>query len=253
MRLPDPRSRIATALIIVLAAEALVIQIGTDRPALGVFGVALLAVPGFVVSQAVGPRPLGWPQVLLTTLGTSLVLAVLTGVIVALLPVGLEASSVAAAQLAALALGAAIWLWRQARGARRPAPSPIHVRRGSLLLVGLGLALGTGGFVVASRAAQTQASVGFVQFWSVARTTGDDDALGIRNETGLALDCQVAIDRPDQPRYDLHIGAIDDGQTWLGPLPRAEGTDARPWQLSLHCAASGGSTFDRRLSIDPPT
>jgi len=252
MSLPDPRSRIASALIILLAVEVLAIQMVTNRPALGIVGLAFLAVPGFVISQAVGPRPLGWPQVLLTTLGMSIVLAVLIGIIVALSPHGLDASSVARVELVALVWAATIWLWRQVRGERSSVHAPLRVDHGSLLLIGLGLALACGGFLVASRAAQAQSYTGFVQFWSVPRGTGVDEILGVRNETGVALDCQVAIDRPDQPAYDWHIGAIDNGQDWLRPLPRIGATATGPWRISLRCAAPNGSTFDRRLSIDPP-
>lgn len=239
-------------LIILLALGALAVQLVTDHPALGVVGLTLLAAPGFVISQALGPRRLGWPQVLLTTLGTSLALAVLAGIIVAISPHGLDASSVAAVELVALSAAATMWLWRLMRREVNWAPPRIRVGPGSLLLVVLGLALGSAGFVVATRAAQTQVNAGFVQFWSVPPRTGADELLGVRNATGLALDCQVAIDRPDQPEYDWHIGAIDNGQAWLGQLPRYEVTDKRPWQISLHCAAGDGSTFDRRLSIDPP-
>jgi hypothetical protein len=255
MALPNPRSRIATTLIILLALGALVVQLVADDPALGVVGLILLAVPGFAITQALGPRPRSWPQVLLTTLGTSLVLAVLTGVIVAISPYGLDASSVAAVELLALSAAATIWLWRRMRGEMREvnrARPRIRVGPGSLLLVVLGLALGSTGFVVATRAAQDQTYPGFVQFWSVPPRTGAAELLGVRNATGLTLDCQVAINRPDQPEYDWHIGAIDNGRTWLGQLPRTEVTDSRPWQISLHCAAPDGSTFDRRLSLDPP-
>jgi hypothetical protein len=256
MALPDPRSRIATTLIILLALGALAVQLVADQPALGVVSLILLAVPGFAITQALGPRPPSWPQVLLTTLGASLVLAVLTGIIAAMSAHGLDASSVAAVELVALSAAATIRLWRLMRGQMRSemnwARPRIGVRSGSLLLVVLGLALGSAGFVVATRAAQDQTYPGFVQFWSVLPRTGADELLGVQNVTGLALDCQVTINRPDQPVYDWDIGAVGNGQTWLGQLPRTEVTDTRPWQISLHCAAPDGSAFDRRLSIDPP-
>ena len=282
MALPDPRSRVATTLIILLALGAVAVQLVTDQPPLGVVSLILLPVHGFVITQALGPRPLSWPQVLLTTLGTSLVLAVLAGIIAAISAHGLDASSVAGVELVALLGAAIIWLWRLRRGelnlARRklgdqrryehavflgshgqpdlsapPSRRPrIRVRTGSLLLVVLGLGLGSAGFVVATRAAQDQIYPGFVQFWSVPPRAGAEELLGVRNVTGLALDCQVAIDRPNQPEYDWHIGAIDTGQAWLGQLPRTAVPDTGPWQISLHCAAPNGSTFDRRLSIDPP-
>lgn len=252
MALPDPRGRIETTVIIGFGFGALAFQLVTDHPPLGVVSLILLVVPGFAMSQAFAPRPLSWPQALLTTLGASLVLAVLTGIIAALSAHGLDASSVAAVELVTLSVAAIGWLWRLRLGRANWAPRVATVGPGSLLLVVLGLALGSAGFVVATRGAQDATYPGFVQFWSVPPGTGADALLGVRNATGLALDCQVAINRPDQPEYDWHIGAIDNGQAWLGQLPRTEVTDTGPFQISLHCAAPDGSTFDRRLSIDPP-
>jgi hypothetical protein len=253
MRFPDPRSRIAILLIILVSVGALMVQLITNRPAIGPAGLVLLAVPGFVISQAIAPRLVGWPHVLVTTLATSLVLAVLTGIMVAISPYGLDSSSVAIVELVVLLSAATVWLRDQILGQPSYSGAPIRVASGSLALIGLGLTLGTAGFFVATLAAQDQVNAGFVQFWSVPPRTGTDQVLGVRNATGVPLDCHVAVDRPDEPRYDWDIGAIDDGQAWLGQLPQDGGADTRPWQISLHCASQHGAIFDRRLTIEPPT
>jgi hypothetical protein len=252
MSLPEPRSRVAATLLILVTLGLLAVQLVTNQPALGGVGLVLLLVPGFVVSQALGPRPLGWPEGLLTTLGASLVLAVLAGIIAALLPHGLDASSVAAVELVALSAASTIWLVRLMGHDVTWGRLRISVGPGSLLLVVVGLALGSAGFIVAVRGAQDQTYTSFVQLWSVPPTSGADQLLGVRNLTGIAVDCEAVILRPGQPEYDWHIGAVANGQSWLGPLPRRDGSSPGLWQISVHCAAPDGSTFDRRLSIDPP-
>jgi hypothetical protein len=252
MSLPEPRSRVAATLLILVTLGLLAVQLVTNQPALGGVGLVLLLVPGFVVSQALGPRPLGWPEGLLTTLGASLVLAVLAGIIAALMPRGLDASSVAAVELVAFSAVSTLWLLRLVGNNVHWARPRISVEPASLLLVVGGLALGSAGFIVAVRGAQDQTHTSFVQLWSVPPLSGGSQVLGLRNVTGLALDCQVVIDRPALPEYDWHIGAIANGQSWLGQLPRPEGSNLGSWQISARCAAPDGSTFDRRLSIDPP-
>ena len=252
MRLPDPRSRVAVLLIILDSVAGLLVQLLTNHPAIGPAGLVLLAVPGFVISQAVTPRRLGWPHVLVMTLATSFVLAVLIGIVVGLSPYGMDSSSVAGVELVVLLLAATIWLGSQKRRHPNFSGARLRVAPGSLALIVLGFTLGGAGFVVATRAAAGQVNAGFVQLWSVPPRTGTDQLVGVRNATGAPLDCQVAIDRPGEPRYDWDIGAIDDAQAWQGKLPRNESGDTRPWEISLHCVSPQGSIFDRRLTIDPP-
>jgi hypothetical protein len=249
---PDRRHAIAPTLLILLTLGVLVVQLVTNRPAIGGSGLIVLLVPGFVASQALSPRPLSWPEVLLTTLGASFVLAVLAGIIAALLPYGLDASSVAAIELVAFSAVSTIWLLRLMGGNVGWSRPRISVRPGSLMLVVVGLVLGSAGFIVAVRGAQDQPQTSFVQLWSVPPPSGESQVLGLRNATGSAIDCQLLMDRAGQPEYDWHVSALANGQSWLGQLPRRDASSAGTWQISAHCTGPNGSTFDRRLSIDPP-
>jgi hypothetical protein len=240
------------AVLIVLAGCALIVQLITDRPSLGGFGLILLAVPSLVLARALGPRPLAWPQVVLVTLGGSLVLAVLTAVLTALSAHGLDASSFAAGQLLALAGAVGLWLLRVRRGESNVVRLSLRVKPGSVVLVVVGLVLGAAGFFVAKSAAEDHAAEAFIQFWSVPPTTAGPQVIGVRNDGDLTVNCQVTIDRPDKPDIDLLVGPIDAGQAWGGSLPPKVAPDPGPWQLRLHCSTADGQTFDRRLTIDPP-
>jgi hypothetical protein len=252
MSLLDPRGRIGPPLLISLTLGLLAIQLVTDQPPLGGLGLIQLLMPGFAISQALGPRLLGWPEVLLTTLGAALALAVLSGVIAALSPRGLDASSVAAVEIVAMAVASTTWLVRLAGGDLRRVRPRIIVRPGSVLLLVAGLGLGSAGFIVALRGEQSEAQTSFVQLWSLPPASGGAQSLGLRNATGVGIDCQAMILRPGEPTYDLPIGAVADGQSWLGQLPQREGSGPGLWQISVHCAGADGSIFDRRLNVDPP-
>jgi len=116
----------------------------------------------------------------------------------------------------------------------------------------LGLVLGTAGLFVATRAAENQPFAPFVQLWSVPPIGGGEQVIGVRNVTGRPIDCDVLINRPSLPTYGVRIGTIDDGQSWVGSLPSSEASGPGPWDILLHCGGADGSSFDRRLKINPP-
>jgi hypothetical protein len=245
----------ATALLLVVAAAGFSAQLITGRPVLGALGLLLLGVPGFVISQTARPLPVSWPEVALVTLGTTLILTILVGIVAALSPHGLDASGAAAVELVAVAL--AVVLWRSARlarsregGARRAA---IRIPRApaSVLVATVGLILAGSGFVVAARSAQTQEYGGFVQFWTVPSTTAGGALVGVRNATGSSIDCSISVIRPSQQPFDIPAGAVQDGQSWSGQLPPRDAGDISPWQLALRCVADDGSVVERRLFTEP--
>jgi hypothetical protein len=281
MKLRNRRSRVVAVLLVAIVLAALALQIASNQPVLGSFSLVVLAATGLAISQLLGPRPLGWPQVVLTTLGTTLVLLVLAGTVSAESTPGLDARGVAMVELVALASAAGVWGWRtrrrrqrvsravtvkvatrrrqhaslseadsSSRGHRRPVE--IRLGPGSVLLTIVGIVLGFTGLLVAKVAAENQAYAGFVQFWSVPPTVGADALMGIRNGAGQALDCEISLTRAGQPEFDWHVGQIGNGESWLGQLPRPSALEGASWQLSLHCAGANGATYDRRLNIDPP-
>jgi hypothetical protein len=237
--------------LLVVAAAGFTAQLITGRPVLGPLGLLLLGVPGFVISQTARPVPLSWPEVALVTLGTTLITTILVGIVAALSPRGLNATTAAATELVPLAL-AAVFVARSTPHRARRARIQIRVRPGSVLAVWAGLTLALAGFFVAARAAETQQQqTSVMQFWTVASATGGEPVLGLRNATGANLDCSITVSRPKLPEVDLDVGAVGDGQSWSGALPARDVTDASRWQISLHCDGADGSAVQRRLFVDP--
>jgi hypothetical protein len=243
--------RVVGVVVAVFAAAVYLIQVITGRPPIGALTIALFVIPALIATVALAPSSWAWPEMTLVTLGWTLAQVTLTGLITALSPHGLNASSVAAVQLVAVAVTTAGWLWRS-RPPRWPTLS-IRLHPGSILIVAIGVALGATGIAVASQAAQEQDYETFVQFWSVPTTSGEGQLVGIRNATSLRLDCAVTLDRPSQPAYNWPVQGLNSGQAWQSQLPRSTVPTTGPWQLTLHCAGPDGSLIDRRLIIDPPT
>jgi hypothetical protein len=240
-----------SAVLLVVAAAGFMVQLIAGRPVLGPLGLVLLGVPGFVISQTVRPVPLSWPEVALVTLATTLIMSILVGVVTALSPRGLNATTVAATELVGLAF-AAVFFARSTPPRARRARIQIRVRPGSILAVWAGLTLALAGFFVAARAAETQEQqTRVMQFWTLPSTTDGEPVLGLRNATGASVACSIAVSRPKLPEVDLPVGTVDDGQSWSGPLPARDVTDASRWQISLHCAGADGFAVERRLFVDP--
>jgi hypothetical protein len=239
------------AVLLVVAAAGFMAQLIAGRPVLGPLGLLLLGVPGFVISRTVRPVPLSWPEVALVTLGATVIMTILVGIVAALSPRGLNATTVAATELVPLAL-AAVCLARSTPTRARRARIRIRVRPASVLAVCAGLTLALAGFFVAARAAETQQQQASVmQFWTVPSATGGEPVLGLRNATGASLACSITVSRPNLPKVDLVVGTVDDGQSWSGSLPARDVTDTSQWQISLHCAGADGSAVQRRLFVDP--
>jgi hypothetical protein len=252
-----PRSRAferaALSVLLVAALAAFAAQLAFDRPALGALGLLLLAVPGYAISRSIGPRPSSWPEILLVTLGATLAIMVVGGALAGLSPAGLDARTIAVVELVVLAAIAIAWLGRISRGrVGRRQPGGRRIALGSLFLAGVGLVLAGAGVAVATRAAQDQQRPGFVQFWSLPARPSIGASVGVRNMSGVPLDCAVTIDRPDRLGLAWNAGRVAQGQTVLGLLPQAEADETAPWRLALSCTGAGDAPIERQVSIEPP-
>jgi hypothetical protein len=260
---------VVAATLAVILAELL-----TNRPALGPLGFLVLIVPPALLVDELGGRRLPRAERLFVTIVGGVILALLTGIAAALSPRGLDTAAVAVVELGALA--AALLLWLPGRGARhrtdvqvdgyrvaRTAPeSPtLRVSRTlrmsrsavvSLVLVVAGLGLAGGGFAVAAWAAQAQVYAGFVQLWSLPPAAGGNQTVGVRNQEGGPVTCDVTLIRPGQPFLVGHVGTLAAGQEWTTTLPAAAAGQTGPWQLSLSCTDVSGAKIGRQLTINPP-
>lgn len=252
MRHSRSLGRLALTGLLVVALVGFGLQLVFDQPVAGAFGLVLLAVPGFAISRSIGPRPLGWPEALLVTIGAALAITVLLGTVAGLTPALVNARTVAILELPVIAALGIAWRDRLVRGEIRWAGPSRRIGKGSMLLAGLGVALAAGGLAIATRAAQDQAYGGFVQFWSLPATDGPGAIVGVRNLTGGSIDCLVTIDRPDRVGLTWQVGRLAPNQALSGLLPQADADETASWRLALECDAGTGQPIERQLSIEPP-
>jgi hypothetical protein len=256
------RRRLGLAILVILAGVALAGQVIVGRDLVGPAGLLLLFAPAVALVAMLGGSARAWPGRLLAALALTVAWAVLAGIAAALSPRGLDARSVAAAELGVLVAAVIAGLVRGARrprrrlepsepSAARPPRRVSAVAVGSVGLIALGLGLAAAGYAIASEAAQTQGDAGFVQFWSTLGTTARAAQVGIANQSPQTLACSVTVTRQGRGTASVAISPLAPGQSWLSGLPTADATETAPWQLDLSCSA-GTDQVRRHLIINPP-
>ncbi len=167
--------------------------------------VLVLLLPGYALTAAIYPWPtLGLPERALLSLGLSLTLSALSGLLLNLLPGGLSRVGWTLL-LAALTLAAcAIAQVRRGRRPRRalPGPGPGPGWRNSLRYAPALLVLGSA-FGVAVTGALNEPKAGFTQLWMLPVSAESRTVqLGVRNSesapTGYRLELRVAGQRVEQ-------------------------------------------------------
>lgn len=250
-----PRPRLLPSLV-VIGTALLLFQIILNRAILGPVGLIGLMVPAIAVVRAVGGGPVGWPERVLAAIAVGMAVAVLAGVLTALSPRGLDASSVAVIELAVAAAAVLVVNRRAAPIAHRHrlAVGTLLRRRAdgrAWTLAASGLVLALAGVAVASWAAASQQYGGYVQFWSEPATSTTAASVSVVNASGAPMSCDIAIERTGGGEI-LHAGVLAEGQGWSAPLPRASAGETAPWLLDLICSSPGASPVYRQLSVDPP-
>jgi hypothetical protein len=268
--MPSRRRRLAGAAIIAAAAIVFASQAVADRAILGIAVVPFLAVPGILLGEALGASTRPWAERILIDIVWLIAVAVLAGIVTALSPRGISASSVAAVELAVLALAAVAWLRRRSaarrrrrrgraltawtarwRDARLDGRMDTRIEVRSVAIVLLGVFLGAAGFAIATRSAEAQNVAEVVQFWSVPGADGHT-VLGVANDSTYALDCTITFIRPQFQPEAVRLGTLAPGQQWHGQPAPAEPAETAPWRLVLGCVTSSGEHVQRTLTIAPP-
>lgn len=260
-----PRGAAVTAACVAEAAFAL--QFVTGQPILGLGGVIAVLIPGYLISQAtLGPRA-RWHEALLMTLVAAVIATLLVGILAALTPRGLDPVTIAVFEHIVLAFVLATWLVVARRGSAsrraRPAPprvlrrtdafvAPFARRMPSLLFVAVGTLLASGGIAVAVTAAEGQPHAGYLELSSAPSADGSAPRVVVTNGTGTTVTCSIELTRPGQVSDRTAIQALQDGETWVGELPRAGPDEAAAWLLVLDCDEPNGELLQRRLLIAPP-
>jgi uncharacterized membrane protein len=232
--------------------------------------IALLVVPGWLLSRHLGLLVQGAPQRLIVTLGGSLAILIVGGFALNASPLGMTSGSWMAWVAATTALLASDSVLRFiTRGRTRrvttllAAPHRValrldrlatDLRPGQLLLLGLAAIVVVGAVGIARASAEEPASRGFTQLWVLRPSVGAEAAvppdgmvrIGVENHEGSSATYRIMASGGGQSLATWQPVALRDGERWstLTPLP-ASGS------LHIELYIGGNGSVYRTVHIGP--
>lgn len=248
-------------LLLVMAAAALALGLAFlplgDSALRLVFGLPLaLLLPGYALTAAAFPlRALSLPEQVLLSLGLSLALAALGGLLLNLTPWGLQAGTWALL-LGGATLGAGgLALWRQSRQALalpKRVPLGLSARQGFLL--GLAALIALGALGLARFGASQQATPGFTQLWILpAEAAGDNTVrLGISSHEAAAARYKLQIKAAGAVVGEWPSIALDPGGRWETTIALPTSRERAGTVEALLYRADDPDTVYRRGALAPP-
>ncbi len=187
---------------ITLVAAVLALLVPPDIALIRILTLPLvLVLPGYALTAALLPnRSLGVAERLMFSLGLSLVVVVLGGLVLNWTPFGLRASSWAVL-LAGITLAASVVALVRRRGQSISAPGWLRVGNVGLtlrqgLLLGLAAAIVCGAVAVSIIGAERQSYAGFTQLWILPAGGANAEkavSLGVSNMESAAMEYRLAV------------------------------------------------------------
>jgi len=200
MRLRSVDIFAVVAITLVAAVSALLVPPGVVLIRISALPLVLV-LPGYALTCALfHNRSLGVAERLVYSLGLSLVVVILGGLVLNLTQFGLRASSWAVL-LAGITLGASAVALVRRRGQSTPAPGWLRAGNVGLtwrqgLLLGLAATIACGAVAVSVVGAERQSYAGFTQLWILqagGSNAGTVVRLGVRNKESTAVEYRLDV------------------------------------------------------------
>lgn len=214
---------LVSAVALLAAATTALLKSGPELIRGGLSVPFVLFLPGYALSAALLPSGrTGLAERLALSIGLSISLAVLGGLLLNLLPSGLTAGSWRLLLLGVTLSCAAYALWRR-ETSQVPGPgalvTQISVREAALvssaaLLIGLALGLGAIGLNPTASSAPHNAS--FTQFWAFAQRTGQQQRVqvGLHNYEDQPVTYRVTLESGGSVFAEWPQVTIANGESW---------------------------------------
>jgi uncharacterized membrane protein len=228
--------------LVTLACVALVVldQGGVVRIVTG--AMLALVLPGYAITAlAFPPQALGSTERATLTLGLSLTLCALAGLMLNATPWGLQAITWAGSLggITLLATGGALWRWWGHRTGPVDGHLRLSLRPAQGLLFGVSAAIVVAAVVIARTGAIQQAYPGFTQLWLIKEQPGLVQ-VGIGNHEARPMAYRLQLEEQGSVVADWPSIELDAGRAWTGHLD------------PLQTASSGGKIVAKLYRLDAP-
>ncbi len=234
---------LVVSVLAILAAAIGVLSSGSSNPLRAALSLPfVLFLPGYALSAALLPDGRsGLAERIAFSIGLSIAIAVLGGLLLNLLPPGLTPVSWSLLLLVVTLTSAGYALWRRERR-RIPGPGPLVTQialpeavllGGAALLIGLALGLGAIGVNPVTRNAPGDAP--FTQLWAVPIQSGQQAAGATAAGTpaaGTPLVIQVGLHNQEEQRMTYRV-TLESGGRVLAEWPQVSLAYGGNWQAQV--------------------
>ena len=222
----------------------------------------VLVLPGYAITSAGFPQPSrAVPECLLLSLGLSLGVVALSGLVLNVTPWGLRTGSWVVLLGSITLIASVIALWRRQRyplttlGRFSPGFGPrLAIRRG--ILIGLAMLVAAGAIGVARMGASRQDTKEFTQLWLLPAGESNQDTarLGVRNVESAALGYRLQLTVAGDVYREWLLPELQPGESWetLVIVPRSAAWPGRPVEGLLY-RTDAPETIYRRVVLWPNT
>jgi uncharacterized membrane protein len=181
----------------------------------------VFVLPGRTLLAAWFPRRLAEaPGNILLTIILSIALTVMGGLLLNLLPSGLEAQTWALWLGGITLVNGVIALLRTARPSDQPVPiATPALRPGQALMIALASLMLVGAISLARGGVLSQPRPGFTQLWILPAAEPEGIQVGVQNEEGMPLTYWLVIRQGETPVQAYYDVEVETGGTWNITVP----------------------------------
>jgi hypothetical protein len=215
------RPDLAATITLAALATLIVTFVPGMRPLRAPFAaLLLLALPGYSLTAVLFPgRAIDWPRRLLLTIGLSISVSVVVGLLLNLTPFGLRAWSWSVALLAVTCGTCAVAACLEREPPSLPAVARRRVGLPSLLFL-LGAALLVFSAVVLAQTPLTAKNAqGYTALWLLPAGSGESVHVGITSGELHPLSFRLVVRVGSKKEYDRRLPALQPGQQFEATLP----------------------------------
>jgi uncharacterized membrane protein len=176
----------------------------------------LLLLPGYALTLALFPaRMLSHAEQVMFAVGLSVSSAILAGLVLNILPVGLTLSGWGAL-LGAIAVGSLGVAWLRLGTSDRPLAIVRlpRVPMAPVVMIAVAAVMVLGSLMIARMGEAAQPEDGFTQLWMIPEANGDTVRLGFENHEHSATHYDLRVTAGDQTLADWTALSVADGQSW---------------------------------------
>jgi uncharacterized membrane protein len=219
------------------------------------------ALPGYAASAALlGPRRVGGPDSVLLTLGLSLPIAILTGLLLDAFGANLSRETWAAALAIVTLIGVGVAWGRSPSAIFQASPagqgSMPRLHRPDAVVLGLAGVLVVIVVALARNGVAQQPTEPFSSVWLVPNAAGTQVRVGVANHEGHRTTYRLVLASPTSTVQEWPAVTVEDGQQWEADLPIISSHGRL--ELQLYLADKPGfvyrtASWGAAPSVDPGT